>query len=226
MRLHKSDTAIWCWPCETLSNAPGSAGRGRWLVGEVPDSQPGSLQVIRGVYFIRARIGGKLIRRSLRITVYPVATVRLSGFRCEQRAVQVSTGDSDFGRMTWPGALDLSVEADGRPPEVASKSRRERKGDQASRNPPPKHLLSKRGASSTWPSSWRRSGTGRPAANPPPWSPRSWGWRNAGSSPGTSFWSADAGGESAAGGKPVVSEFQARLDATLRETRHLKRVSA
>jgi integrase len=60
-----------------------------------------------GVYFVRARIGGKLIRKSLKTTVYSVAVLKLGDQLKEHRKIVELHDKAEGGKMTFGAALEL-----------------------------------------------------------------------------------------------------------------------
>ncbi|MGD1086852.1 MAG: hypothetical protein ABSA47_19115, partial [Verrucomicrobiota bacterium] len=60
-----------------------------------------------GVYFARARISGKLIRRSLKTDVLSVAQLRLSDLLKTERQAEESRASVSKGRMTFGDALAI-----------------------------------------------------------------------------------------------------------------------
>jgi integrase len=60
-----------------------------------------------GVYFVRARIGGKLIRKSLKTPVYSVAVLKLGDELKEQRRIDELHAKAEGGKMTFKAALEL-----------------------------------------------------------------------------------------------------------------------
>ena len=61
-------------------------------------------------YFARIRIGGKLIRRSLKPAVLPVAKLRLGDLEKKERQLAEHQAAAVNGRMTFNEALDLRPE--------------------------------------------------------------------------------------------------------------------
>lgn len=60
-----------------------------------------------GVYFARAKVGGKLIRRSLKTTTYSVAVLRLNDLLKEHRGLSESNKSATTGAMTFQQAADV-----------------------------------------------------------------------------------------------------------------------
>src|SRR4030095_6890493 len=60
-----------------------------------------------GVYFVRARIGGKLIRKSLKTTVYSVAVLKLADETKEHRQLAELHSKAEQGKMTFESALAI-----------------------------------------------------------------------------------------------------------------------
>lgn len=60
-----------------------------------------------GVYFARARIAGKLIRKSLKTTVYSVAALKLGDVLKEHKELAELHAKADTGKMTVGAALEL-----------------------------------------------------------------------------------------------------------------------
>jgi hypothetical protein len=68
-----------------------------------------------GIYFARARIRGKLIRKSLKTTVYSVACLKLADEFKKHRQLAELHAKADSGKMTFGEALALykaEMEAD------------------------------------------------------------------------------------------------------------------
>ena len=59
-----------------------------------------------GTYFVRVRIGGKLIVESLKTNVFTVAKLRLADFIKERRQFQSQKDERVSGKMTFGSALD------------------------------------------------------------------------------------------------------------------------
>jgi len=59
------------------------------------------------MYFARLRVGGKLIRRSLKTDVLSVAKLRLNDFEAETRATIDRKKETSLGRMTLANAADV-----------------------------------------------------------------------------------------------------------------------
>jgi len=60
-----------------------------------------------GVYFARARIAGKLIRKSLKTTVYSVASMKLGDVLKGHRQLAELHAKADTGRLTFGAALEI-----------------------------------------------------------------------------------------------------------------------
>src|SRR5205823_14662125 len=60
-----------------------------------------------GTYFARFKVGGKLIRKSLRTNVFSVAKLRLPDLITEHRRVQETANAARCGKMTFWDALRL-----------------------------------------------------------------------------------------------------------------------
>ena len=60
-----------------------------------------------GKYFVRARVGGKLFRESLKTDVFSVAKLRLADFIKEKRSEFGIESQVDAGKMTFGAALDV-----------------------------------------------------------------------------------------------------------------------
>lgn len=60
-----------------------------------------------GIYFARARVGGKLIRKSLGTPVYSVAKLKLDDLLAEHRRLAELHAKADAGKMTFEAALEL-----------------------------------------------------------------------------------------------------------------------
>ena len=63
--------------------------------------------VSSGIYFARLRVGGKLIRRSLKTDVLSVAKLRMDDFQKETRSTVTQQKTSAQSRMTFKDALDI-----------------------------------------------------------------------------------------------------------------------
>jgi integrase len=60
-----------------------------------------------GIYFARVRVGGKLIRRSLKTDKLSVAQLRLGDFVKQERGQLEARVEAGKGRMTFGGALEI-----------------------------------------------------------------------------------------------------------------------
>lgn len=60
-----------------------------------------------GIYFARVRVGGKLIRQSLKTDVMSVAQLRLGDLVKQERTRHESSAEAARGRMTFGDALDI-----------------------------------------------------------------------------------------------------------------------
>ena len=60
-----------------------------------------------GIYFARAKVGGKLIRRSLKTDKISVAKLRLGDLMKEERGQLEARVEASKGRMTFGGASEI-----------------------------------------------------------------------------------------------------------------------
>lgn len=85
-------------------NSGLEAGEGDWVKSPTPN-------LVRykpsGVYFARAKVGGKLIRRSLKTKVYSVATIRLATVLTDHRSANAQASEGETGRITFGEALAI-----------------------------------------------------------------------------------------------------------------------